>query len=155
MKWERFFEFTGTKLQEFPLPATLPLEAGLRLDSLAQQLAACVPSAACAAGSPSRAALDSARTEYLRVRADMIAAQEELDWEVYRLYGLIDDDLTHDGEVPGVALGERAFEIALARRVAAGDETTAWFARHGSAPITELPAHWPAEYRNWSSVGWT
>lgn len=46
-----------------------------------------------------------------------------------------------------MALGERAFEVVLARRVAAGDESTAWFERHGSTPITELPAHWPADYR--------
>jgi hypothetical protein len=36
----------------------------------------------------------------------------------------------------------------LARKVAAGDEETAWFARHGSTPITEIPAHWPADYRD-------
>ena len=28
-----------------------------------------------------------------------------------------------------------------------GEEETAWFARHGSTPITEIPAHWPEEYR--------
>ena len=36
---------------------------------------------------------------------------------------------------------------SLARRVAAGEEDTAWFDRHGSTPITEIPAHWPADYR--------
>ena len=145
--WENFYEFTGTKLQEFPLPATLPLEWGRRLDSLAQRLAACTPAAVCAAGAPSRAALDGARAEHLRIRGEMVAAQEELDWECYRLYGLVDDDLTHPGQVPGIALGERAFEIALARRVAAGDEETAWFDRHGSTPVTEIPADWPEDYR--------
>ena len=44
-------------------------------------------------------------------------------------------------------LGERPFEIALARRVAAGETETTWFARHGSRPRTELPEHWPADYR--------
>jgi hypothetical protein len=77
----------------------------------------------------------------------MVAEQEELDWEVYRLYGLIDEDLTHDGDLPGVPLGERAFEIALARAVQVGEEDTAWFARHGSVPVTQLPAHWPQTYR--------
>jgi hypothetical protein len=66
---------------------------------------------------------------------------------VYRLYGLIDEDLTRPGALPGVALGERAFEIVLAGRVAAGEESTAWFDRHGSVPVTEIPAHWPADYR--------
>jgi hypothetical protein len=71
-----------------------------------------------------------------------------LDWEVYRLYGLVDEDLTYSGEdLPELVLGARAFEIALARKVASGEENTAWFARHGSSPITEIPSHWPAGYR--------
>ena len=53
----------------------------------------------------------------------------------------------HGSAKTTVCLGERAFEIALARRIAEGDENTTWFERHGSTPITELPAHWPAEYR--------
>ena len=74
----------------------------------------------------------------------MIAVQEELDWEVYRLYGLIDEDLTYGADdLPGLALGERAFEIALAK----SGEETAWFERHESKPITEIPAHWPAAYQ--------
>ena len=48
---------------------------------------------------------------------------------------------------PGLKLGERAFEIALARQMAAGELQTAWFERHGSTPITEIPAHWPEAYR--------
>jgi hypothetical protein len=28
-----------------------------------------------------------------------------------------------------------------------GDEETAWFTRHGSTPITGIPAHWPDGYR--------
>ena len=78
----------------------------------------------------------------------MIAHQEELDWEYYRIYGLIEDDLTYAGDLPGIALGERAFEIALARKMQSGEEETAWFARHGSTPITEIPAHLPADYRD-------
>ena len=67
---------------------------------------------------------------------------------VYRLYGLIEDDLTYSGDdLPRLALGERAFEIVLARAVQAGEEETAWFTRHGSTPITEIPAHWPTAYR--------
>ena len=31
--------------------------------------------------------------------------------------------------------------------MAAGEVTTTWFSRHGSTPITELPDHWPADYR--------
>ena len=38
--WENFYEFTGTKLEQFPLPHALPLEFGRELDALAHQLAA-------------------------------------------------------------------------------------------------------------------
>ena len=48
---------------------------------------------------------------------------------------------------PPLHLGERAFEIVLARRMAAGEEQTSWFERHGSTPITDLPAAWPPECR--------
>lgn len=150
--WENFYEFTGTKLQEFPLPPELPLEFGRALDGLARRLAAVEPSAVCAAGVPTRDRLDAARAEHERVRGRMIALQEELDWDVYRRYGLLTDqeaaDLRADPEgVPALRLGERAFEIVLARQCAAGDAETQWFARHGSTPVTEIPAHWPEPYR--------
>jgi hypothetical protein len=35
----------------------------------------------------------------------------------------------------------------LARRAAIGRETTTWFERHSSSPITEIPNHWPEDYR--------
>jgi hypothetical protein len=44
-------------------------------------------------------------------------------------------------------LGQRAFEIVLARKMAAGEIQTTWFERHGSTPITEIPPEWPEDYR--------
>lgn len=147
--WKDTYEFTGTKLQEFPLPTTLPGARGARLDTLAQRLAAATPATVLGdLGADARSAVGHARDEWHTTRALMVAEQEELDWEVYRLYGLIEEDLTYSGEAPDLALGERAFEVVLARKVAAGSEETAWFERHGSTPITELPAHWPADYRD-------
>jgi hypothetical protein len=35
----------------------------------------------------------------------------------------------------------------MARRVAAGELESTWFQRHGSKPITDLPDHWPEDYR--------
>ncbi|USI91687.1 BREX-2 system adenine-specific DNA-methyltransferase PglX [Rhodococcus pyridinivorans] len=147
-EWENFYEFTGTTLKDFPLTKEAPLERARLIDSLSRQLAAQEPAAAIEDTGPTRAAIDAARTEYSRLRALMIAEQDELDWEVYRHYGLIDEDLTlTPGHTPGIALGERAFEIALARKIAAGEAETEWFARHGSSPTTQLPTHWPTEYR--------
>ena len=85
-----------------------------------------------------------------RLFAEMVAAQEELDWTCLHLYGLTDAPLTVPaGETaPPLELGERAFEIVLARKVTAGETETAWFTRHRSTPITELPMHWPGWYRD-------
>lgn len=152
-EWERFYEFTGTKLQEFPLPEELPREIGRALDSLAQQLAALEPDAFCGTEVPSRERLDATQAEYERVRGRMIALQEELDWRTYGLYELLTPaDLARlaapdSDSVPEVRHGERAFEIVLARKVAADETETVWFERHGSTPITEIPAHWPERYR--------
>jgi len=145
--WERFYEHDGTKLQQFPLPEGRPLELARGLDELGRRFLETTPAAVCGRGVPSREALAAAEREHSELRRRMIALQEELDWRCYRLYGLLDDALVSDGEPHPVELGERAFEIALARRVAAGEVTTSWFERHGSTPRTELPAAWPEGYR--------
>ncbi|GAA5105291.1 BREX-2 system adenine-specific DNA-methyltransferase PglX [Haloechinothrix salitolerans] len=150
--WSDRYAFNASNIARYPLPEQLPLEAGRALDSLAQELAAHEPSASVAEATPTRAELDAARAGHTRIRGRMIARQEELDWEVYQLYGLVTDteaaELRADPDtVPELNLGERAFEIALARKMAAGEAETAWFDRHGSTPITEIPAHWPEPYR--------
>ncbi|WP_282770684.1 BREX-2 system adenine-specific DNA-methyltransferase PglX, partial [Saccharomonospora viridis] len=50
--WENFYQFNGTKVSKFPLPAVLPLNLGRALDSLAQDLAAQEPSAIAEAATP-------------------------------------------------------------------------------------------------------
>ncbi|WP_405094740.1 BREX-2 system adenine-specific DNA-methyltransferase PglX [Micromonospora sp. NBC_01412] len=145
-QWSDRYEFTGTKIQEFSLPEVYPVVWARLLDSLAQQLAVLTPAAVAESGVPTRERLRAAHADHDATRARMIAAQEELDWEVYRLYGLLEGELAC-AEPPALNLGERAFEIVLARKMAAGEVETQWFGRHGSTPITELPAHWPDDYR--------
>lgn len=160
--WLRTYQFNGTKVGQLPLPAELPLEYGTGLDSLAQQLAAMTPSSVVTAwlgdpeGAPALGAyLKDAEDEWVRLRARMVFEQEELDWATYRFYGLLDEELTsgepssaadRDGYSRSLDLGQRAFEVALARRVRAGEEETAWFERHKSTPITELPERWGDAY---------
>src|SRR5690606_37129004 len=95
--------------------------------------------------------LGAARRHVEVLRRRQIALQEALDWRCYQLYGLLPEALDSEAleaqSALEVNLGERAFEIVLARRIAAGGETTTWFQRHGSTPITEIPARWPAAYR--------
>lgn len=93
-----------------------------------------------------RARLDQSRDQARSIRRQMIALQEELDWRCYHLYGLLPAPLETD-DPPEIDLGERAFEIVLARRMARGEVETAWFSRHGATPITQLPERWPEDYR--------
>ncbi len=77
----------------------------------------------------------------------MIFEQEELDWEVYRLYGWSRRiSRCHGGDLTSWLLGHRAFAIALAREVAAGTAR-----RRGSITTTPTPmtgsGSWPADYR--------
>ncbi|MEU8678133.1 BREX-2 system adenine-specific DNA-methyltransferase PglX [Streptomyces sp. NPDC048560] len=146
-EWEERYEFTGTKLQEFPLPTEYPTSLAAELDRLAQSVAKLLPFAATAPAAPLRSQLEADHASYHSARARMIALQEELDWHVYSAYDLVDTLHLPADSVPDINLGERAFEIELARRMARGEIETQWFSRHGSAPITELPDHWSEEYK--------
>nr|WP_240150871.1 BREX-2 system adenine-specific DNA-methyltransferase PglX [Streptomyces sp. SID7805] len=147
--WSDRYQFNGTNIQDFPLPPAYPTELATALDSAAQKLAATTPTAVAIAGTPTAASLRDARATYENTRAQMIALQEELDWQVYSLYGLTDTDLrpANPADAPPLALGERAFEIVLARAIERGEASSEWFTRHNSTPITELPDHWPAAYK--------
>lgn len=149
--WDERYAFNSTNVAEFPLTESRPLDLATALDTIVQQRAGRMPTALLADGQPlpTRATLDAARNDAESLHRRMIALQEELDWRCYRLYGLLsegDTNLEHPN-LPEVRLGERAFEIVLARRMATGKESTTWFERHGSTPITEPPAHWPEDYR--------
>ncbi len=145
------YEFDGTKLKQFPVPADVPLTLARELDRQAQELSKHSPDAL----GTSPAALDQAAQTASDLRTRMISLQEELDWQCYRHYGLIEnDDLEWPedrlDDLPPLTLGERAFEIRMARQMAAGELETTWFERHkdaGSKAITELPAAWPDDYR--------
>jgi len=238
--WESFWEHTGTKLQEFPLPAARPLALAKQLDAFAQHLSTLLPGAVVREAVPTAALLAERRGAFDDTLARMIALQEELDWQCYRLYGLIeasDSGLEcfggskecssdskeysagskeyssdskeysaaskeyssdskeysagskecssdskeysagskecsfdpkehsadskessattpgrtitsdHDGILPPIALGQRAFELVLARKMVAGEEESTWFSRHRSTPITQIPKEWPEHYR--------
>ncbi|MDX8506140.1 BREX-2 system adenine-specific DNA-methyltransferase PglX [Mesorhizobium captivum] len=144
--WEDRYEFAATALGRFPLPSGRPFDLARALDSEAHRLSTNLPAALCARALSTREVLDIGRAEAQAARGRMIAMQEELDWRCYWMYDLLKDSPQHLNPPP-LRLGERAFEIVMARRIAAGELETAWFERHRSTPITALPAHWPADYR--------
>ncbi|MEW2116885.1 BREX-2 system adenine-specific DNA-methyltransferase PglX [Streptomyces sp. NPDC005474] len=153
-KWTVRYQFNATNVQEFLLPSTYPIARSAELDTLAQQLTAASPAALTADPEkpPTASALAEAEAEWRRIRARMIAVQEELDWEVYGIYGLYDDLTAPEDSLPvkGLDLGQRAFEIDLGARVEKGEAKTEWFRRHKSTMISEIPAdaEWPEAYKD-------
>ncbi|MGW4428280.1 BREX-2 system adenine-specific DNA-methyltransferase PglX [Streptomyces tendae] len=150
--WSWNYQFNGANVQRFPLSSSYPLTLARFLDGLAHQLSVTAPSVVVGSVAVKASALRDSQSNWESIRSRMIALQEEMDWQVYSLYNLHPEDLRvsedpDDPNIPELALGERAFEIVLARRVAAGEASDEWFKRHGSTPITEIPAHWPAAYR--------
>ncbi len=155
--FEDFYEFTGTGLQRFPLPEKRPLTLAKHLEDFARQQLHYLPKSVCQTELPTseNMALDRKRVD--AIHALMIALQEELDWQCYTLYGIIPSNdkeplFIEDFEVltkdfTGLQLGQRAFEIVMARQMVKGELETTWFERHGSHPITEIPKHWPPTYR--------
>lgn len=145
------YEFAGTGMKSFPVavdPKQEVQELAKKLDQLAQEQSQFKPNNVLKTTDQSiKVALETAKVESESLTAQMVALQEELDWLNYRLYGLIDEDLCYQGSAPEIRLGERSFEIHLARRIANGDTETTWFKRHNSTPSVKIPDHWPDEYQ--------
>lgn len=144
------YEFTGTTLKEFPMPGAFPVYYGRELNDLANRQFSNAPSSHVKRMVPTQENLSAAHIEYSAARGGLRTLQEELDWDVYRKYGLISEDLTYHGsDLPNLNHGERAFEIVLARNVRSGGEETTWFTHpmQMAQPVTQIPSHWPESYR--------
>jgi len=150
-RWEFFFQISGTGLGAFPVPEQKPLAVARQLETLGREYIALLPKAVVVATTPSHHRMTEADSQAHAIRGRMIALQEELDWQCYQIYGVlsdVSDELHYLGnDLPELTLGQRAFEIVMARQMVNGDLQTSWFERHGSHPITELPTHWPVAYR--------
>ena len=147
-KWQERVNINGEPLSNLHLPDEKSLSVGhvQRID--AHGLSCALATSALRVGPVLSVHAFSANADDRH--AQMVAIQEELDWLVYRLYKLRDDSTLEWPSLdtlPPVNLGERAFEIVMARKIEAGELQTTWFERHGSTPITEVPSHWPAAYR--------
>lgn len=145
--FEDFFQFNATKVKNLPLPSHRPSELATALDRAANERAALLDGLA-HVSERLATTLDARVERDIALTQGLISLQEELDWQVLAAYGLMPDDVPVLGEeAPPIELGQRAFEIVLARQVARGETETTWFERHGSTPITDVPAYWPKGYR--------
>lgn len=151
--YERMLEYDSTKLKQLPVPTNCPAEPAEKLNELAGRLSLNhlrTQMAEWVAGKSDErlaAIISKLASQTKRILSEIIRTQEDLDWEFYNLYGLIEEKLDFKLDSFGINLGERAFEIVMARKMAAGELETTWFERHGSTPITELPEEWPDDYK--------
>lgn len=157
--WEERYVRNGTNVLQAPLPYQADttttddeLERGpivAAIETALKGLAECVPARVFAqdvGDLADRMVQAQRRAEALRER--LVGLQEELDWNVYGAFGLLTTPPRAElDESLAVARGHRPFEIALARRIAAGEEESAWFERHGLTPVTELPARYSGVLR--------
>ena len=145
--WEARFEFDGSKLKDFPIPAACPTDLAQQIHEHASARAALLPQKLYANGVPDSKLLEESRLKAEEHHEAMVALQEELDWKSYQIFGITQQGFTcTEGVIPGIRFGERAFELVMARRMDVGDIEGNWFDRHGVKPRLELPAHWSAEY---------
>jgi hypothetical protein len=149
--YENFYAFNSTNIQKAPIAVAYSeqrLAIAKRLDALGQELSRLRPGQLFHSEAPTQEGIKHGAARTVAIRSEMIFLQEELDWLCYRAYGILESaPLANPEQGVPLALGERAFEIHLARALAAGEEVTTWFERHRSRPITEIPAHWPQEYQ--------
>ena len=165
-KWEERLEWDGTKLKRFPIPK--PRGASLNeekkrllegyisveqysknIDLLAQEFSKHLPAQVLRENWKGniKDVLSHNHQHVLDQHYQMIAMQEELDWQCYQYYELLDKAYIQLDDLPPVKPGERAFEIALARKVARGEASNGWFVRHNIKSITETPSDWPSNYK--------
>ena len=147
--WSRTHQFNGSRLKRFPLAG--PIDAGLaaHMRDAVEELDVLLNLGPFADGqAPTREALDAHEASVGSVRARLIALQEELDWSFYHLYGLVDQDLTYGAEdLPAIAVGERAFEIALAQGSHPSREAQSWLSEPAVCRSRQVAEKWPARYR--------
>ena len=124
---ERFaHEFSATGMEKFPVPEaalhdTTLIEYAKEMTALAEKrnaaLAASAWTSSLASTDALTRALESRWQTFDQLRQQMIFLQEELDWHVYRLFGLTSGSFSAPSKGPRtLPRGQRAFEIANGRR---------------------------------------
>lgn len=147
--WSRTHQFNGTRLKRFPLAGSVNPRLAEAMRSACGELDTLLNQGPFADGSaPTRHALDRHTQAVGALRGRLVALQEELDWSFYRLYGLTSEDLVYsEGDLPEIAVGERAFEIALSQGSHPAGEASAWLDEYGVKRTPAPPENWPARYR--------
>jgi hypothetical protein len=146
--WEPRYEMSANRVAELPLASQISERLPELLDGLARERSGLLALSRDEINGNLAAHLRHLEDRDREIAGRMIALQEELDWQILAAYHLLPTDpglVGDDG--PDLVVGQRAFEIVLARHVASGTAETTWFERHAGMPITDMPSSWPDDYR--------
>jgi hypothetical protein len=133
--WERFYEFTGTKLEQMPIPTLAPGQRALLIERTRQLLQfgeerqTLSRFADLFDSSRDRETLHKNISDRL-LRIEQIehrirGLQESLDWFIYSVFGLADASLSEPQDP--IAPGARASDVLFAREVVAGGTGRRYF----------------------------
>ena len=125
--WHRAYAFNGTKLLSFPVPDNWESLSFLakQCDSTASEIRDNGPSSVVRAGRYNLAArLESAEQMVGEYHRRLVALQEELDWQCYELFGLIEDArVSPESITSGLHPEDRPVEIRLRENIARGEKS--------------------------------
>lgn len=138
--WEDFYAFSGTAISKLPVPDLVPLLKGnetvRRIIRISQEISKCWPSNWVPAFRGTRDELlqrsGRAREQIRQGRESLVAMQEELDWQIYKIFNLADTPFLSSEY--GVRPEWRPVEILMAAK----DEHADWFQRHKRLPVSSL-----------------
>jgi hypothetical protein len=85
-QWEERYAFDSTKLKQFPIPNDKPLSITKLVQAEIDARSALLPERLCVDGVPTLELFSNSRAKAWKHFGRMIALQEELDWQCYRLY---------------------------------------------------------------------
>ena len=154
--WDERYQLAGTGMKKFPIakdPQRDVLRITKEIELVSREMSELRPKKFIRLefARDLEGTLRSAKLRYIECGFKLVALQEELDWCVYSLYGLIDSNCCYYGELPAVRMGQRAFEIKMAKNLEVGGREQGdivWFERHGSKFSSEIPSDFPVDYQD-------
>lgn len=147
--WGDRFQLNGSSLADFPLPGGIAHSVVDALFATQRDLQTLAPFEVGPREGFATLRVPSTRDAWEVARTRLVALQEEVDWQVYAAYGLVDGALAPaDPEIVPIEPNERPFEVRLGRALGDGNVQSAWFDRHGRTPLTVAPAKGSQAWRD-------
>lgn len=146
ISWARTYQFNSTSVESIPVPETRAGRLAMILKNYSDRASELLDSVSDGSTCPLVLNLEKLGRQYDSLISQMIAIQEEIDWTVYKDYGITEESITFEKLPPGISSGERSFEIKMIRD--GFDESGAqWFESMGAALDSSILDRFDEGYR--------